>query len=605
MSELIYSVEELFTDFLEANKQFNIPDYQRGYKWDADDIRKLLDDLQKFEDSSPNEEAFYCLQNITLIQDGKMLNVVDGQQRLTTLYILLSYYKNVKNEEFPFKSEILKYSIRSNTAERLKSLYENKEIWSSLNPSNVKHRDEFYILTVAQAIQGWFENKQLNFDIIWKKTQLIVNKLDNKIEEEKEEKVFANINGGKVPLDGADLVRAVLITKSAKEKSPEKQKINEFRVRMGMEIDEMNRWWDTKDVQDYYQQFLPSELEREVSFNQKEYPISLLYKIFYEINQNSDNENKKISFDFFEYGVDFDSEKGNDYYEMYKEILSLHLTLKDWFNHQEIYHLLGYLFFNFKQKVSLKEIWHKKWKASTTKSDFINKLKELVSSNLEDLVQTQKGTSEKREELLAKIENISEDWYNSQDTLKLLLLMDVVYFIDKKTDRLPVPYFKAHDEDKEHIMCQHPREEEEQISSCDARSFLEHFFNDEQDEKIEVTSFIEELQRKEGEKLSAEEQKKFDDLLHRYSLNSIGNIVLLNKQVNRSYKNAPHNEKITRIVSEFFGNKHYIRPFTAAVFLEKDSTEIKKEFRWGIKEIEANAKKNISEQISKFLGWRK
>lgn len=276
VSELIYSVEELFTDFLETNKQFNIPDYQRGYKWDADDIRKLLDDLQKFEDSSPNEEAFYCLQNITLIQNGKMLNVVDGQQRLTTLYILLSYYKNVKNEEFPFKSEILEYSIRSNTAEKLKSLYENKEIWSSLNPSNVKHRDEFYILTVAQAIQGWFENKQLNFDIIWKKTQLIVNKLDNKIEE----KVFANINGGKVPLDGADLVRAVLITKSAKEKSPEKQKINEFRVRMGMEIDEMNRWWDTKDVQDYYQQFLPSELEREVSFNQKEYPISLLYKFF-------------------------------------------------------------------------------------------------------------------------------------------------------------------------------------------------------------------------------------------------------------------------------------------------------------------------------------
>ena len=289
---------------------------------------------------------------------------------------------------------------------------------------------------------------------------------------------------------------------------------------------------------------------------------------------------------------------------MYKKILSLHLTLKDWFNHQEIYHLLGYLFFNFKQKVSLKEIWHKKWKASTTKSDFINKLKELVSSNLGDLVQTQKGTSEKREELLAKIENISEDWYNSQDTLKLLLLMDVVYFIGKKTDRLPVPYFKAHDEDKEHIMCQHPKEEEEQISSCDARSFLEHFFNDEQDEKIEVTSFVEELQRKEGEKLSAEEQKKFDDLLHRYSLNSIGNIVLLNKQVNRSYKNAPHNEKITRIVSEFFGNKHYIRPFTAAVFLEKDSTEIKKEFRWGIKEIEANAK-NISKQISDFLGWRK
>lgn len=179
MSKLIYSVEELFTEF----EWFNIPDYQRGYKWDADDVRKLLDDLQKFGDSSPNEEAFYCLQNITLIQNGNILNVVDGQQRLTTLYILLSYYKNVKNEEFPFGSKILEYSIRGDTAKKLKSLYENKEVWSSLNPSAAEHRDEFYILTVAQAIQDWFKNKQLSFDIIWKKTQLIVNKLDNKIEE--------------------------------------------------------------------------------------------------------------------------------------------------------------------------------------------------------------------------------------------------------------------------------------------------------------------------------------------------------------------------------------------------------------------------------------
>ena len=42
---------------------FNIPDYQRGYKWDASDVGKLLNDLKKFEEGISFEEAeqqVYC-----------------------------------------------------------------------------------------------------------------------------------------------------------------------------------------------------------------------------------------------------------------------------------------------------------------------------------------------------------------------------------------------------------------------------------------------------------------------------------------------------------------------------------------------------------------
>ncbi len=621
MSKLIYSVKDIFTTYLNESKYeyFNIPDYQRGYKWDENDVRKLLEDLKKFEESNTNKDSFYCLQNITLVpskdNDNKdILNVVDGQQRLTTLFILLSYFKNVKTNELKnLKNAILKYSIRTDTADKLHDLFNNKEnIWNkdALNPSNAQHRDEFYILTVAQEIKKWFKDEKNispKFYTIWEKTPLIVNKLEGKTEE----KVFANINSGKVPLDGADLVRAVLMTKSAKEKTPDSaQKTNEFRVRMGMEIDNINRWWSDKNVQEYYQQFLPDELGKDSDFNQKEYPISLLYKIFYEINKDRNIE-KKFSFEFFEYGTNFDNNTNNNFFKMYKEIISLHLTLQDWYNNQEIYHLLGYLIFNFKNNISLWKIWNEKWNQSDSKFDFIRKLKKLISFELEKLVENdqdnKKTNINKKKILLEEIQDIQSNWYGNPNTEKILLLMDIIHFFNKKDDKLPVSFFRTHNEQKEHIMCQHPRKngEKEELTVTEASSFIDSLKLSGKD-----TEFKNSLQTiininaetiDSNKKLSSSQIKNYEQELHNYCLNSIGNIVLLNSSINESYGNAPHNEKVKRITSEFFGNNHYIRPFTASVFLEKDSKNIKKQWRWGIEEIRENAK-NISSEISKFLG---
>jgi len=46
MAELIYSIEEVFSisgkNFLKENEYYNIPEYQRGYKWSADNVKTLL-----------------------------------------------------------------------------------------------------------------------------------------------------------------------------------------------------------------------------------------------------------------------------------------------------------------------------------------------------------------------------------------------------------------------------------------------------------------------------------------------------------------------------------------------------------------------------------
>ena len=93
MSEikLLYTVKEIFdkSSFL-SNKNaefFNIPYYQRGYKWDATNVEKLLNDIKY---ASLTGDLFYCIQNITIVKKDDMYNVIDGQQRLTTLTIILA-----------------------------------------------------------------------------------------------------------------------------------------------------------------------------------------------------------------------------------------------------------------------------------------------------------------------------------------------------------------------------------------------------------------------------------------------------------------------------------------------------------------------------------
>jgi uncharacterized protein with ParB-like and HNH nuclease domain len=74
---------------------FNIPNYQRPYAWTTEEARDLLDDLLSFmSGSGGNVEPVppYFLGSIVLIKSDTAPNadVVDGQQRLTTLTLLLS-----------------------------------------------------------------------------------------------------------------------------------------------------------------------------------------------------------------------------------------------------------------------------------------------------------------------------------------------------------------------------------------------------------------------------------------------------------------------------------------------------------------------------------
>ena len=104
-------------NILDLKENFRIPIYQRQYAWGKDEVEQLLIDLKQFQKSKKQE---YFLGNIVITQNGDFLDVIDGQQRLTTLYLLLKYLN--KN---PFN---LAYEIREKEKEFLKKFnFINKE----------------------------------------------------------------------------------------------------------------------------------------------------------------------------------------------------------------------------------------------------------------------------------------------------------------------------------------------------------------------------------------------------------------------------------------------------------------------------------------------
>lgn len=96
------TIKDLLKD---KSANFLIPDYQRPYAWGDDECQTLWDDIKSFAFPDDNKDAFkdeddeYFLGSIvTFRNEKKQAEVIDGQQRLTTLLLLLrAFYDKFEN----------------------------------------------------------------------------------------------------------------------------------------------------------------------------------------------------------------------------------------------------------------------------------------------------------------------------------------------------------------------------------------------------------------------------------------------------------------------------------------------------------------------------
>lgn len=75
------------------NTQLKIPEYQRPYVWKKKQLTKLISDFNDFFKNYTKEKPLYYLGSIILHKENNTLNIIDGQQRITTL-VLLDYFIN-------------------------------------------------------------------------------------------------------------------------------------------------------------------------------------------------------------------------------------------------------------------------------------------------------------------------------------------------------------------------------------------------------------------------------------------------------------------------------------------------------------------------------
>lgn len=82
--ESLRKLSQIFTDTV----KFIVPDYQRGYSWGVDQLDALWEDLENLSESRTHYMGMFTFSKSESVADA--FDVVDGQQRMTTLVILIN-----------------------------------------------------------------------------------------------------------------------------------------------------------------------------------------------------------------------------------------------------------------------------------------------------------------------------------------------------------------------------------------------------------------------------------------------------------------------------------------------------------------------------------
>lgn len=557
--KLLFTVNDVFSSdgYLKGKGKthYNIPHYQRGYKWEPHNVEKLLNDVNNFE---IGEGKFYCLQNITIVSCDDYFNVIDGQQRLATLTIILSILS--QKALVASKVRFPENSIRKYTNQFLREFVTNPDNtfpdvdWESFAGNNRHYdlQDIGHIFEVYRSVERWLLEKEgekspfdrIKFlDKLQNDVRLIINEVDGQTSEEK---VFGNLNSKRVPLDGSDLVRAILITRVAREEAKKESDlkniiyVNERRVKLGWELDQINNWWGIESVKGYFSAFISIKSEQvggeNKLFNEQFYPINLLYLLFAE---SKGEEVLKL---------DLIEKHSNSTIALYKEIHRVHYTVQDWFSDKIIYHYLGFLFnVRTKNKKTFHEIW-KLWEQSLTRSDFLKKIKQIIFSYFED------------EGELIDYKNLAKNWYDDQQSelLNTLILMDVIHAVNENQPNLPYNRFTKNSDDVEHIFPRNPQEVKNKKAYIE---FLNKFCGD-SGIAFELSDFN---QRKNDENYIKAVDEHIASVTENIAINSIGNLVLLYRKLNQSISNSNFAVKRSRII-DYHSSGAFIQPHTFKVF---------------------------------------
>lgn len=223
----------LFSDLLEKNKRvFKVPVYQRNYDWSNIQCEKLFRDIM----DASRRDVQHFTGTIVYIDDvngGSGLNevlIIDGQQRITTMYILLkALYDFAKGNRTRIENELSDVMFNRNCDEKykvkLKPVKSDNEQLLLLIGDKIEQMDrnsnvyKSYI-TFKNLIEETLKNNYELEDILEgiKKLEIVEIILD-KYQGDEPQKIFESINSTGLELSLGDLVRNYLLMEETNQEA--------------------------------------------------------------------------------------------------------------------------------------------------------------------------------------------------------------------------------------------------------------------------------------------------------------------------------------------------------------------------------------------------
>ena len=529
--------------------KFFIPSYQRGYRWTNLQIENLLNDILEFRPGV--DGGFYCLQPLVVkeqkidlppekkqansIEDEENLlkgkwTVIDGQQRLTTIYLILKALENEKCPSIEYERD--SYIQVCNSSDEIKK--DNIEIY---HLTSAKHFIDRWIHIEKRADEEkWINPKNIEIDTkkfcdkILGQTKFIFYNVgdDPKVQEHD---IFNNLNSGKIALTNAELIKALFLNKAGKEDIAHREV--EQRL-LADEFDQIERTLR----QDKFWYFLAGNTPQPSSC------VNLLFDLMLESSVQNGKYRTDEPFRTFFYFNDLIN--GNESEDSYKEskiiwenVRKVFHIMEGWFNDSVMYNLIGYHRAANGGK-PLCEIY-KKFCEEKSKNEF----KKWLVDECKNHIDYPDGFMQLRYD------------ENRGNVFNLLLLFNIATLNERPQEAVKFSFANLHKYkwDVEHISPQNPKNDD------DLKKAVEKFKDNEY-----LKILIDALNKEEKDtKIIEEERAKYfaagDDLM------GIQNLTLLSAHDNRGIGNKFFFEKRQKL-QEYYQQGSFIPACSMNVFMK-------------------------------------
>lgn len=567
-----------------AAQRFFIPSYQRGYRWSSVQVTQLLEDVRDFIGrSQPKPEEFYCLQPVVIkvLGDGHY-EVVDGQQRLTTLLLILRHFNKRQVEEYRQVLYSLEYQTRPGLANFLADATED---------SANDNADFFHFYRAIQAIEEWFRQHDSEVEdmksALLNKTKVIWYQLadaDNAVD------AFTRLNVGKIPLTNDELIRALFLRRAA----PEQRDAANQQLKIAYEWDQFEKGLHS----DTFWYFLSNKAGK--GHNR----IGFLFDLIAheELQSASAVDDPYRAFFAFHDRLKAPGATATGEWEKIKKA---YLALQEWFEDRVLYHMVGFLVSEGKTIRHIQKI-----SEGGTKSAFELALrKEIFSLATGEEFPDEVTTQSIEESVTSQLDSLTYK-SNPSQIRSLLLLFNVATLLQNSRSNLRFQFdsFKGESWNIEHIRSV---TDDKPGRHDDRKTWLQHGLKFLESQGLEVDlcgemrAFIgltqPEATNEIFDALYNKVLKAFGESMESEAEHGIANLTLLDEHTNKSYKNAVFAVKRHRLLALDQGGI-FVPLCTRNVFLKCYSPHVGNAMFWNEDDQEGYCASIVATLVKFFCG---